>query len=50
MKKYIHDFNNDDGYFENKLHEYSASKLNLLRFPARMDTEYNFYYRDINNK
>jgi hypothetical protein len=46
MKKYIHDFNNDDGYFENKLQEYSTSKLNLLRLPVGMDTEYNFYYRD----
>jgi hypothetical protein len=51
MKKYIYDFNNDHDYFLNKIHEGSVSKNKLLITTSLcgIDSNYNIYYRKLNN-
>lgn len=50
MKKYTYEFNKDEYYFKNKAQVYSTRRLNLLRLPVGLDTNYNLYYNDINVK
>ena len=50
MKKYIYDFNQDNEYFANKMHEGSVSKNKGLTTIALcgIDNNYNIHYRKLN--